>query len=136
MRIRCFNRPMMVVAVCTVLCSAASPLRAAPIDVAGVPADAIWVMHLDMDAARASTVVRRAYERMLTMHPYAATMVDMAAKMSGVDRGDPGGGRGSEHEVPGAAAGPVVPRGHGRARRWLVLPGPPHDGRAAGRDAG
>ena len=53
------------------LASAAVPLAAAPLDLTAVPADAKWLMHVDMDAARDSVVVQRAGERMLKMHPHA-----------------------------------------------------------------
>jgi hypothetical protein len=67
------------------LASAAVPLAAAPLDLTAVPADAKWLMHFDMDAARDSIVVQRAWERMLKMHPHAGGMMDMAAKMTGMD---------------------------------------------------
>lgn len=89
MRVRSFSLPVAVMAICALSCLAvmtpATLLNAAPFDAATVPADATWLMHLDMDAARSSTVVQRAYERMLTMHPYAGTMFDMAVKMTGSD---------------------------------------------------
>ena len=63
----------------------ALPLAAAPLDPAVVPGDAVWLMHLDMDAARASTVMKRVHDRVLAMHPHAGTMFEMAAKMTGSD---------------------------------------------------
>jgi hypothetical protein len=63
----------------------AVPLAAAPLDLATVSADAQWLMHFDMDAARDSVVVKRAWERMQKMHPHAGGMMDMAAKMTGMD---------------------------------------------------
>jgi hypothetical protein len=62
-----------------------APLAAAPLDLAAVPADAKWLMHFDMDAARDSVVVTRAWDRMLKMHPHADGMVDMVARMTGMD---------------------------------------------------
>jgi len=60
-------------------------LEAAPVDLAAVPADAGWMMHVDMDAARASTVLKRAHDRAMKMHPHAAAMIEMAVKMTGSD---------------------------------------------------
>lgn len=62
-----------------------APLAAAPLDPATVAADAKWLMHLDMDAARDSVVVTRAWEKMQKMHPHAGGMMDMAARMTGMD---------------------------------------------------
>lgn len=67
------------------LCLVAFPLAAAPLDLSAVPADAVWMMHLDMDAVRESTVVKRVYERAMKMHPHAATMIELAVKMTGSD---------------------------------------------------
>ncbi len=72
-------------AVLALTCPAVAPLAAAPLDLAAVPADAKWVMHLDMDAARASTVMERAMAKAMKMHPHAGGMMDMVAKMSGMD---------------------------------------------------
>jgi len=58
---------------------------AKPVSLATVPADAVWMMHLDMDAARASTVVRRMYERAMALHPRAEAMLTMAIGMTGMD---------------------------------------------------
>lgn len=63
----------------------AAPLAAAPLDLAAVAGDATWLMHFDMDAARDSVVVKRAWEKMQKMHPHAGGMMDMAAKMTGMD---------------------------------------------------
>jgi hypothetical protein len=63
----------------------AAPLAAAPLDLATVAGDAKWLMHFDMDAVRDSVVVKRAWEKMQKMHPHAGGMLDMAAKMSGMD---------------------------------------------------
>lgn len=62
-----------------------SPVNAAPLDLAAVAADATWVMHLDMDAVRGSAVVRRAWEKAQALHPHAGGMMDLAAKMTGMD---------------------------------------------------
>jgi len=58
---------------------------AAPVDFAAVPADAVWMMHLDVDAARDSTVVTRLYERAAKMHPQVEAMMTMAVGMTGMD---------------------------------------------------
>lgn len=67
------------------LAAAAAPLAAAPLDLGAVSADAKWLMHFDMDAARDSVVVQRAWERMLKMHPHAGGMMDMVTRMTGMD---------------------------------------------------
>lgn len=64
---------------------AALPVGAAPVDLASVPADAVWMMHLDMDAARESTVVTRMYDRAKAMHPQLEAMMAMAVGMTGMD---------------------------------------------------
>ena len=60
-------------------------LPAAPLDVARVPATAQWLAHADMDAARESTVMKRAWERAMKMHPHAEGMMRMVAGMMGMD---------------------------------------------------
>jgi hypothetical protein len=42
--------------------------KAAPLDVKQVPAGATWVVHVDVDAIRASTVVQKAYAQCLEKH--------------------------------------------------------------------
>ena len=44
-----------------------------------------WMMHLDMDAARDSTIVQRAYERATKMHPHAENMISIFSGMTGMD---------------------------------------------------
>lgn len=65
--------------------SLARHAAAKPVSLATVPADAVWMMHLDMDAARASTVVRRMCERAMALHPQAEAMMTMAIGMTGMD---------------------------------------------------
>lgn len=79
------RRPPLPACLVIVMTFSAAALRAAPVDLAAVPADAVWMMHVDMDAARASTVLTRAHERAMKMHPHAATMIEMAVKMTGSD---------------------------------------------------
>mgnify|MGYP006272149595 CR=1 FL=1 len=74
-----------VVLAAAMFATAAVPLAAAPLDLGTVSADAKWLMHFDMDAARDSIVVQRAWERMLKMHPHAGGMVDMVSRMTGMD---------------------------------------------------
>jgi hypothetical protein len=81
-------RPVALVSRTLVACllvAGAAPLPAAPLDPATVAADAKWLMHFDMAAARDSVVVKRAWERMQKMHPHAGGMMDMAARMTGMD---------------------------------------------------
>jgi hypothetical protein len=63
----------------------ARPAAAEPASLAAVPADAVWMMHLDMDAARESTVVRRMHDRAMAMHPQCEAMIAMAKAMTGMD---------------------------------------------------
>lgn len=58
---------------------------AAPVDTAAIPKAAVWMMHLDMDAVRDSTVMRKVYERAARMHPHLDKMMQMAAGMAGMD---------------------------------------------------
>jgi hypothetical protein len=46
-------------------------LRAEPLDLKQVAADAKWVAHVDVDAMRHSTVLQKAHEQMLKKHPEA-----------------------------------------------------------------
>ena len=46
-------------------------VRAEPLDLKQVSADAKWVAHIDVDAMRASTVLQKAHEQMLKQHPEA-----------------------------------------------------------------
>jgi hypothetical protein len=59
--------------------------RAEPLDLKQVAAEAKWVMHVDVDAFRASTVVQKAYHKCLDMHKDAAKHMDMAAVIIGMD---------------------------------------------------
>ena len=59
--------------------------QAAPVDLKQVPADAKWVVHVDVDAIRASTVVRNAYKKSMEMHPEAAAGFDLAKKFVGMN---------------------------------------------------
>jgi hypothetical protein len=59
--------------------------RAAPLDLKQVPAEAKWVMHVDVDAFRASVVVDKAYHKCLEMHKDAAKKMDMVAAIIGMD---------------------------------------------------
>ena len=65
---------------------AASAIASAePLDLGRVSAEAVWLMHADMDAARDSTVVTRMYERAIKQHPQLETMLGMGTKMMGMD---------------------------------------------------
>ena len=46
-------------------------VRAEPLDLNQVSADAKWVAHIDVDAMRASAVLQKAHEQMLKKHPEA-----------------------------------------------------------------
>lgn len=58
---------------------------AKPVDGGRVPAKAVWMMHLDVDAARESTVMQRMEARMMKKYPQAETMLGMGAGMIGMD---------------------------------------------------
>jgi hypothetical protein len=70
---------------CAIAIAWSAVASAAPLDLARVPAKAQWLMHCDMDAARESTVMKRAWERALKMHPQAEGMMRMATGMMGMD---------------------------------------------------
>lgn len=82
-----FRRPVVVVSSLALLLAVAvaRPAAAEPASLAVVPADAVWMMHLDMDAARDSTVVRRMHDRAMKMHPQLEAMMAMAKAMTGMD---------------------------------------------------
>jgi hypothetical protein len=77
-------RLMVFSAVCAFVSSTATS-RAEPLDTARVPSKAVWVMHLDMDAARGSTVLRNMEARMLKKHPHLEQMMAMGAGIIGMD---------------------------------------------------
>lgn len=58
---------------------------AAPLDLKAIPADAVWLAHLDMDAARESSVMQRGWERAVRMHPQLDGMLRMGAGMMGMN---------------------------------------------------
>lgn len=62
-----------------------SIVPAAPLDLALVPADARWLMHVDMEAARGSVVLQKSWDKAKTMHPHLEQMSAMAAGMIGTD---------------------------------------------------
>jgi len=74
-----------LVAAIVVAAASASVASAEPLDLGRVPAKAVWLMHVDMDAARESTVVKRMVERAMKKHPQLETMLGMGTKMMGMD---------------------------------------------------
>lgn len=83
-----FRRPLMlarVLPLCAITLAWATPVPAAPFDLDRVAAGATWVMHFDMDAARESIVMQRAWERALKIHPAVEQMMRMGAGMMGMD---------------------------------------------------
>jgi len=70
---------------CVAALAWAAAAHAAPLDLARVPAKAQWFMHFDMDAARDSTVMQRAWERAMKMQPQAEQMMKMGVGMLGMD---------------------------------------------------
>ena len=79
------NAPLIRVCVTLAAFLAAGSIQAKPLQLDAVPAKAVWLMHLDMDAARDSRVMQRAYERAVKMHPHLEKMAQMAAGMLGMD---------------------------------------------------
>jgi hypothetical protein len=77
-------RPIVFPAVCAAL-SYAVTAQAEPLDAARVPAKAVWLMHVDVDAARESTVLKKMEKRMLEKHPHLEPMMAMGAGMIGMD---------------------------------------------------
>ncbi len=67
------------------LAATAAVASAEPLDLGRVSAKAVWMMHVDMDAARESTVVKQMYERAIAKHPQLEGMMGMGAKMMGMD---------------------------------------------------
>jgi hypothetical protein len=59
--------------------------RAEPLALKQVAADAKWVMHVDVDALRASIVAQKAYRKCLEMHKDAEKMMDVACGVVGMD---------------------------------------------------
>jgi hypothetical protein len=59
--------------------------QAAPLDLKQVAADAKWVVHVDVDALRASAVVQKAYQKCIEKHKDAEQKINMVCMMSGMD---------------------------------------------------
>jgi len=59
--------------------------QAAPLDLKQVPADAKWVVHIDIDAVKATTIVQNAWKMCNEKHPEAAQHMDKAKQMIGMD---------------------------------------------------
>ena len=59
--------------------------QAEPLELKQVAADAKWVVHVDVDALRASTVVQKAYQKCVEMHKDAEQKINMVCTMAGMD---------------------------------------------------
>jgi len=59
--------------------------RAEPVDLKQVPADAKWLVHVDVDAMRESVVVQKAYQKCMEMHKEAAQRLDKIHNELGLD---------------------------------------------------
>jgi hypothetical protein len=79
------SMPCRLAAALTFVASTAAVAVAEPLDIGRVAAQAVWLMHADMDAARESTVMRRLVERAMKKHPQLEGMLSMGAKMTGMD---------------------------------------------------
>jgi hypothetical protein len=62
-----------------------SLVQAAPLELKHVCANAKWVLHLDVDAVRASTVVQKGYHKCIDMHQEAAQHLDKVRDTIGMD---------------------------------------------------
>ena len=58
---------------------------AAPLDLKQVPADAVWVGHVDFDAVHASTVVQKIEQKIKEKHPEHEQRMGYAIKFLGMD---------------------------------------------------
>jgi hypothetical protein len=74
-----------VLPLCAAALAWAAVAPAAPLDLGRVSAKAVWVMHVDMDASRESTVLKRGWEKAVAMHPQAEAMMKMGCGMMGMD---------------------------------------------------
>lgn len=63
----------------------ASQALAAPLEVKQVAADSTWLVHVDVDAIRASIVVQRAWQNVLEKHPDAETHLGFVRNVIGLD---------------------------------------------------
>ena len=60
--------------------------KAAPLDLKQIPANTTWVVHVDVDAMRASTVVQKAYAQCLEKHgDKVEVAMEMAKRIVGMD---------------------------------------------------
>lgn len=58
---------------------------AAPVDLKDVPADAKWLVHVDVDAIRQSTVVQKMWPKAMEMHPDAQKRIEKLLAETGMD---------------------------------------------------
>ena len=63
----------------------AAAANAAPLDPKQVPAEAKWLMHVDVDAMRQATVVQKAWKKGLEMHKEAQQHLDKLKTAIGMD---------------------------------------------------
>jgi hypothetical protein len=59
--------------------------RSEPVELKQVPADAKWLIHVDVDAMREATVVQKAYHKCMEMHKDAQKHFDKVREMLGLD---------------------------------------------------
>lgn len=65
--------------------SAPMSASAAPLELKHVPADARWLIHVDVDAVRQSTVVQRLHQKIIERHPHAQHMGNVVNQLTGCD---------------------------------------------------
>lgn len=83
-RVRCKMRISVVGMALVLALGLDAVAQAAPLDLKQVPADAKWLVSVDVDAMRASTVVQNAWKKCLEMHPQAKHM-GMVKSFIGMD---------------------------------------------------
>jgi hypothetical protein len=59
--------------------------RSEPVELKQVPADAKWLIHVDVDAMREATVIQKAYHKCMEMHKDAQKHFDKVREMLGLD---------------------------------------------------
>lgn len=68
-----------------VVWAAAQGAMAAPLELKQVAADAKWLVHVDLDAVRASTVVQKAWQQAMEKHKDAQNKMNFVTAMLGMD---------------------------------------------------
>lgn len=70
---------------CALLLGVTAASQSAPLDLDQVAAEAAWVVHLDGDAARASSALQRAYQKLVETNQVVEKQLDLLRFMIGMD---------------------------------------------------